>query len=282
MFEASTVAPWAAPGAEDGVDLVDEEDRVRALLHRGDERLEARLEVAAVARAGQQRAEVEREDLGVARGPRARRRRRCAARGPRRCAVFPTPVSPTKIGLFLRRRARMWTVRSSSLLAADQRIERAPRRRARSGSPRRPSSGSSGAPRRRRRCLRPRPRARAPRLRAAQLRDAVRDVLEHVEARDALRAQQRDRVRVGLLEDARRCRSPASTSSFSALVGLLRARPRPRGGRRGSAGPSRGPCLPGASRPRRRRSSRARPSAAARRTPAWRSTSAPRSSWSSA
>ena len=29
-------------------------------------------------------------------------------------AVFPTPVSPTKIGLFLRRRARMWTVRSSS------------------------------------------------------------------------------------------------------------------------------------------------------------------------
>jgi glycosyltransferase involved in cell wall biosynthesis len=29
-------------------------------------------------------------------------------------AVFPTPVSPTKIGLFLRRRARMWIVRSSS------------------------------------------------------------------------------------------------------------------------------------------------------------------------
>ena len=29
-------------------------------------------------------------------------------------AVLPTPVSPTKIGLFFRRRARMWTVRSSS------------------------------------------------------------------------------------------------------------------------------------------------------------------------
>jgi hypothetical protein len=34
-----------------------------------------------------------------------------------------------------------------------------------------------------------------------QLRDAVRDVLEHVEARDPLAPEQRHRVRVGLLED---------------------------------------------------------------------------------
>ena len=39
--------------------------------------------------------------------------------------------------------------------------------------------------------------------RRAELRDAVRDVLQHVESRDALRAQQLDGVRVGLLEDRR-------------------------------------------------------------------------------
>ena len=65
-FEASTVAPWADPAPEDGVHLVDEQDRVLALAQRRDQRLEARLEVAAIARAGEQRAEVEREDLGRA------------------------------------------------------------------------------------------------------------------------------------------------------------------------------------------------------------------------
>ncbi len=33
---------------------------------------------------------------------------------PSAIAVFPTPVSPTRIGLFFRRRARIWTIRSSS------------------------------------------------------------------------------------------------------------------------------------------------------------------------
>ena len=46
--------------------LVDEEDRLRAPLERRDEGLEALLEVAAKARAGQQRPGVEREDLGAA------------------------------------------------------------------------------------------------------------------------------------------------------------------------------------------------------------------------
>ena len=64
-LEASTVAPWAAPGPEDGVDLVDEQDRLRPLAHRCDQRLEALLEVAAVAGPRQQRAEVEGEDLGA-------------------------------------------------------------------------------------------------------------------------------------------------------------------------------------------------------------------------
>ena len=53
-------------GADDGVDLVDEEDRalvVLDLLHDG---LQPLLEIAAIARAGQQRAHVEREDRRVA------------------------------------------------------------------------------------------------------------------------------------------------------------------------------------------------------------------------
>ena len=102
------------PGAEDGVDLVDEEDRVGPLRDGVHQRLEARLEVAAIARAGEQRADVEREDLRVAQlvGRRPPSTMRCAS--PSAIAVFPTPVSPTKIGLFLRRRARIGTARSSS------------------------------------------------------------------------------------------------------------------------------------------------------------------------
>ena len=52
-------------GADGRVDLVDEEDRHRALRERVDDRLEALLEVAAEARAGEQRRRVEREDLGA-------------------------------------------------------------------------------------------------------------------------------------------------------------------------------------------------------------------------
>ena len=53
-------------GPDHRVQLVDEEDRLRAPLERRDEGLEALLEVAAKARAGQQRPGVEREDLGAA------------------------------------------------------------------------------------------------------------------------------------------------------------------------------------------------------------------------
>ena len=43
-------------------------------------------------------------------------------------AVLPTPGSPTKSGLFFRRRQRIWIVRSSSGRAADERIDLALRR----------------------------------------------------------------------------------------------------------------------------------------------------------
>ena len=61
----SIVPPVVGAGADRGVNLVDEEDGVRPRAERLDDRLEALLEVAAEARAGQQRARVEREDLGV-------------------------------------------------------------------------------------------------------------------------------------------------------------------------------------------------------------------------
>ena len=89
---------------------------------RGDHRLEALLEIAAEARAGQQRARVEREHLGalqqighvVVEQPRGE---------PSASAVLPTPASPTNTGLFFRRRQRISIVRCSSCGAADQRIE---------------------------------------------------------------------------------------------------------------------------------------------------------------
>ncbi len=56
-------------GADDSMDLVDEQDRVLVLLDLLHHLLQALLEVAAVARAGQQRAHVEREDGRVRREP---------------------------------------------------------------------------------------------------------------------------------------------------------------------------------------------------------------------
>ena len=50
-------------GADERVDLVDEEDRVLLLVERVEDLLDALLEVAAVARAGDERAHVERVDL---------------------------------------------------------------------------------------------------------------------------------------------------------------------------------------------------------------------------
>ncbi len=57
-------------GADDGVDLVDEEDRVRVVLDGGDHGLEALLELAAEAGAGEQGAHVEGVDVGAGEGRR--------------------------------------------------------------------------------------------------------------------------------------------------------------------------------------------------------------------
>jgi hypothetical protein len=58
-------AAGGGAGADDGVDLVDEQDGARLLLQLGDHGLEALLEVAAILGAGDQRAEVERINRAV-------------------------------------------------------------------------------------------------------------------------------------------------------------------------------------------------------------------------
>ena len=87
---------------------------VRPCRQRGDHGLEALLEVAAEARAGEQRARVEREDLGVLSAAGTSPVGDAPAPGPSAIAVLPTPGSPTKTGLFLRRRQSTSIVRCSS------------------------------------------------------------------------------------------------------------------------------------------------------------------------
>ena len=94
-FEASMAPPEVAPGADHGVDLVDEEDAARRRLELGDHRLQALLEVAAVAGPGQERAHVEGEDRRVEPAPRARRPWTMRRARPSARAVLPTPESPT-------------------------------------------------------------------------------------------------------------------------------------------------------------------------------------------
>ena len=61
-FPASMAPPDAAPAPDQRVDLVDEENRVLLLRQPIEHLLHALLEVAAIARARDQRAEIERED----------------------------------------------------------------------------------------------------------------------------------------------------------------------------------------------------------------------------
>ena len=82
---AASIAPSAGAGADDRVQLVDEQDDlalgVLDLLEHG---LEPLLELAAVLRAGDQRADVERDHAAVAQRLGHVARRRSAGRGPRR------------------------------------------------------------------------------------------------------------------------------------------------------------------------------------------------------
>ena len=88
VFASSTTCPGPLhgrrAGADHGVDLVDEHDGVGMRLELLDDLLQALLEVAAIARARQQRAHVEREDRRAVATRRARRPRRSSWRALRR------------------------------------------------------------------------------------------------------------------------------------------------------------------------------------------------------
>ena len=177
---------------------------------------------------------------------------------PSAIAVLPTPASPTNTGLFLRRRHRTSMVRCSSSarpISGSSRpcaralgeVRRSRRRadRARWPGPRRrrrPAGAGLGA---------------AGRLGARRLGDAVRDVLEHVEPRDALRGEQPRRLRLRLLQDRRAgCRRPA----LPAAARSARAAPRSaaRGGTpRSVRARARGRARPARSTRRGRRRGRA-------------------------
>ncbi len=101
-------------GADDGVDLVDEQDRARLLLELADHRLQALLEIAAVLGASDQRAKIERPDRGSSFSTSGTSPSTMRLARPSASAVLPTPASPTYSGLFLRRRHSTWIVRSIS------------------------------------------------------------------------------------------------------------------------------------------------------------------------
>ena len=102
-------------GADDGVQLVDEQDDLAlGFLHFLEHRLEPLLELAAVLGAGDQRAHVQGDDALVLQALPARRRGRCAGPGPSTMAVLPTPGSPISTGLFLVRRDSTWMTRRIS------------------------------------------------------------------------------------------------------------------------------------------------------------------------
>ena len=101
-------------GADHRVDLVDEQDRLGMGLDLLHHLLQALLEIAAIAGAGEQRAHVEREDRRVVAALPAPRRVTILRARPSAIAVLPTPGSPTSSGLFFWRRHRTWIVRCTS------------------------------------------------------------------------------------------------------------------------------------------------------------------------
>ncbi len=193
--------------ADRGVNLVDEENGLRPHAQRLDDGLEALFEVAAEARAREQRARVEREDLGV-----LQRVLHVVGEQPHRQPFGHRGLADAGVadehGIVLAAPAEHLDGALQLFGAADERIEQALARARR----------QVGAVRRQRIL-----RGRGPEVAAAghavaavaqigasaiilmnrRLRDAVREVLEHVEARDALLGQQLRRARLRLLQDGR-------------------------------------------------------------------------------
>src|SRR6266478_6472673 len=185
--------------ADHGVDLVDEEDGARLRLERADDGLQPRLELAAELRAGEERSHVERVDADVLqdRGHRAAVDAEREALDDGRLAharvahedgvVLPPPAEHVDGALEL-------------ALAADERIDAARGRL-------RDQVDGEGAERIARRAgallvvLLLFLARRAGRLGLGHLRNTMRDVADHIEARDALLGEEVGGVRLGLAED---------------------------------------------------------------------------------
>jgi hypothetical protein len=102
-------------GADQRVHLVDEQDDAAgsAAVTSGQHGLQTLLELAAIFRAGDQRAHVERQQLLVLQASGTSPLTMRSAR-PSAIAVLPTPGSPISTGLFLVRRDSTWMVRRIS------------------------------------------------------------------------------------------------------------------------------------------------------------------------
>ncbi len=195
-------AAGGGAGADGGVNLVDEEDGHRPLRERMDDGLEALLEVAAEARAREQRAGVEREHLGA-----FEQIRNVVSEQPRRQPLGERRLADAGVAdehrVVLAPAAEDLHGPLQLVGAPDQRIELARlgargqvggvggQRIARGGAA---AVADAGLRVRRLTTLGP------GRRRRRHLRLAVGDVLEHVEARDALRRQELRRVRPVLLQ----------------------------------------------------------------------------------
>ena len=124
---------------------------------------------------------------------------------PSAIAVLPTPASPTNTGLFLRRRQSTSIVRCSSSVRPIERIEQALARavgQVHAVGLQRIGRRRRTLPRRRRTARRAPSASDGPGVRG-RLGDAVRDVVEDVEPRDAVRAEQPRGLRLVLLHDGR-------------------------------------------------------------------------------
>ena len=179
-------------GPDHRVQLVDEEDRLRAPLERRDEGLEALLEVAAKARAGQQRPGVEREDLGA-----AQRLGGVVAGQALRETLDERGLADAGLahedGVVLAAAAEHLERAGDLGQAADERVELAGARPLREVD-REGRERVGGRPGRLPRAVVPRLVVPRLRLGAGDLGDPVRDVVEDVEAGDALGVQGLRRV----------------------------------------------------------------------------------------
>ena len=184
--------------AEDCVDLVDEEDRIWALVERGKQSLKARFEVSAVTRAGEERTQVEGENLRAFEvfGHPALVNAQRQAFGERR---LPNAGLADKDRVILASAREDMNGAFKFGAATNHRVEFSGGRlfgEVRGKRFERVGGNAFGFFANTRATIRVH---RFAGTRVAGLHDAVRDILKQVETIDFLGAQQDDRVRVGLL-----------------------------------------------------------------------------------